>query len=90
MRKTIHLTKEVLEAGIVIGPNGETRMCKSFRGVKKGELHLRCSFGGTRSNFKASDSIESHKKGVSVIKSRKQAAREALCVTLYYLSVSDC
>lgn len=82
------MTKEDLEKGIIISREGAVRGGE-FSDLQPGELQIKFSSHGTRSNFKPSKFVETSKNGVSVQRTMQQTTQEAACIVLYMGTLID-
>lgn len=75
---------KALEKGIVISEEGGAREFDSFDSISEGELILKFTPDGVKSEFKIGKGIVVCEKGVSLSKTAQQVKMEAVFVHFYY------
>ncbi|MBU4284896.1 hypothetical protein KKF60_01665 [Patescibacteria group bacterium] len=75
---------QVLEKGIVISKEGKVREFNSFASILEGELFLKFTPDGVKTEFKIGGQVVVCEKGVSLSKTAQQAKMEAVLIHFYY------
>jgi len=80
------LTKELLEEGVIIKPNGDTRKYHKNARIQEGELVVLFSKRGVQNELKNDGftNVALKRKKIFIGKSKKQAVKEALLSFLYF------
>ncbi|HUT96050.1 MAG TPA: hypothetical protein VMW82_00545 [Candidatus Paceibacterota bacterium] len=84
------MSLEVLEKGIVISKEGGLRKFNLFANILEGELVLKFTSNGTKSEFKIGKEVMVCREGVSLSKTLKQTQIEAVLVHIYYDILLSC